>query len=255
MNAFIIELLTLLIISGVHFLHAADGAAPKPPAAPVPLLKNTAAPAKSATKTPVPLPAKNVREGQKLTYTLVAGPQHGTLELAASRTENSSRPAFAFYTSAKDYVGEDAFTWKVGTGSADSEPATVKLTVLAAIPIPEVQVGYVLQDKAADIPAAYSGGGGYPYTLKTGNPAHGTLTLNGTTFHYVPQTGYTGSDSFTWSMNYAKAAPTAAPTVTPAVTCHLVVKAPGNSDWPQWRADEWRSGFTAMPLPPTLHLQ
>jgi outer membrane protein assembly factor BamB len=53
-------------------------------------------------------------------------------------------------------------------------------------------------------------------------------------------------------MNY----PTPKGNVTSEVAvCWLVVKGDAMMDWPQWRADEWRSGFTTMKLPAALHLQ
>ena len=35
----------------------------------------------------------------------------------------------------------------------------------------------------------------------------------------------------------------------------MLAKKEGAGDWPQWRADEWRSGCTSMSLPAELHLQ
>jgi outer membrane protein assembly factor BamB len=195
-----------------------------------------------------------VLAGQKLFYTLVSGPSHGKVTLPTTRLENSSFPAMAVYTSDRDFIGNDSFTWKAGDGVTDSAPARASLVVTAAVPIPEAQTGFVVKDSATDIPAAFTGGGGYEYVIKPGLPAYGTVSLSGTTFRYTPRSGYTGSDSFTWAMKYSKDAATVAAT-SPSGTCWIVVKPAGMTDWPQWRADEWRSGFTTMRLPAVMHLQ
>jgi hypothetical protein len=55
-----------------------------------------------------------------LTYTIVASPAHGTVSgTGASRT----------YTPTTNYVGADSFTFKANDGTADSNTATVSITV------------------------------------------------------------------------------------------------------------------------------
>jgi hypothetical protein len=75
-------------------------------------------------------------DGDALTYTVVTGPQHGTLSgSGATRT----------YTPAPNYFGPDTFTFRVNDGAADSNVATVSITVrpindppscVAAVPRP-----------------------------------------------------------------------------------------------------------------------
>ena len=59
-------------------------------------------------------------DGDGLTFTVVAGPSHGTLSGAAPNLT---------YTPAADYNGPDSFTFKVNDGTVDSSPATVSITV------------------------------------------------------------------------------------------------------------------------------
>jgi hypothetical protein len=59
-------------------------------------------------------------DGDALTYSLVDGPQHGTLTgSGANRT----------YIPDTDYAGLDSFTFKANDGTADSNIATVTITV------------------------------------------------------------------------------------------------------------------------------
>src|SRR4030095_14010842 len=61
-------------------------------------------------------------EGSTLTYTIVTGPAHGTL--------SGTAPALT-YTPAANYNGADSFTFKANDGTADSNLATVTITVTA----------------------------------------------------------------------------------------------------------------------------
>jgi Ca2+-binding RTX toxin-like protein len=60
-------------------------------------------------------------DGDVLTPTVVAGPQHGTAEVLADGTIR--------YVPAANYHGPDSFTYKVSDGTADSNVATVSVTV------------------------------------------------------------------------------------------------------------------------------
>ncbi len=62
-------------------------------------------------------------DGDPLTYHLVTGPAHGTL---------TGDPPNVTYTSADSHGGSDTFTFKVNDGQADSDPATVSITIHAA---------------------------------------------------------------------------------------------------------------------------
>ncbi len=62
-------------------------------------------------------------DGDALTAAVVAGPSHGTLVLNANGSLS--------YTPAANYHGSDSFTYKANDGTADSNVATVSLTVTA----------------------------------------------------------------------------------------------------------------------------
>ena len=60
--------------------------------------------------------------GDTLTYSVVNQPTHGTL--------SGTAPSL-MYTPATDYIGTDSFTFKANDGKADSNIATVSITVNA----------------------------------------------------------------------------------------------------------------------------
>src|SRR5205085_2311562 len=62
-------------------------------------------------------------DGDPLTAVLVSGPAHGSLGL-------NSDGSF-IYTPSANYNGSDSFVYKVNDGSADSNLATVTLTITA----------------------------------------------------------------------------------------------------------------------------
>src|SRR5262249_4877590 len=70
--------------------------------------------------------------GDRLSAALVSGPAHGTLTL-------QSNGAFR-YTPAPGFYGTDSFTYKANDGQADSNVATVTLTVVGRPRVDGVQV-------------------------------------------------------------------------------------------------------------------
>ncbi|MFO0869322.1 MAG: Ig-like domain-containing protein [Pirellulales bacterium] len=138
-----------------------------------------------------------------LTAVLVSGPTHGTLTLNATGSFT--------YNPATGYTGSDSFTYRANDGTADSNTATVTLTVnaLNAAPV-AVADSYAT---TLNTPLTVAAGSGVlandtdtnsdPLTAAlVAGPAHGTLTLNTDgSFTYTPTTDYTGSDSFTYQAN------------------------------------------------------
>jgi VCBS repeat-containing protein len=137
-------------------------------------------------------------DGNPLTYTVVSTPAHGTL--------SGSAPSLV-YQPAGNYSGADFFTFRVNDGLANSNVATVSITVAPQNDPPvavgeaySVTSGTVLNVSApgvlgndSDVDSA---------SLQAQNataPAHGTLTLNANgSFSYTPAAGYSGPDSFAY---------------------------------------------------------
>ncbi|MBA4388722.1 MAG: hypothetical protein C0404_12125, partial [Verrucomicrobia bacterium] len=210
-----------------------------------PVANNSSVSVNSGTQGGCSLSATHADAGQTMTYTTMSGPSHGTL---------APNPAssYWYYTSAKDYVGGDSFTWRVNDGVTNSGVATVTITVNACAPVPQSQTAVARKDTATDIPASYTGGGGYSYYVsKLTSPSHGSLAISGMTFRYTPAAGYTGPDSFRWRLCYNSTS------WTSEATCTIVTKeAPAvSNEWPQFRANEFRDAMTLDELPSNLYLQ
>jgi len=73
-------------------------------------------------------------EGDTLTYTVVAGPTHGTLSGTAPNLT---------YTPAPDFDGSDTFTFNANDGRLDSAPATVTITVTPVNDAPSAPYGLI----------------------------------------------------------------------------------------------------------------
>jgi hypothetical protein len=76
------------------------------------------------TPVPVTLTASD-QDGNALTYSVVTGPQHGTLSGTAPNLT---------YTPAAGYSGPDSLTFKANDGTVDSNIATVSITVVPTVP-------------------------------------------------------------------------------------------------------------------------
>ena len=141
-------------------------------------------------------------EGDSLTVVLLSGPSHGTLGLNANGSFS--------YTPAANFNGSDSFTYRTNDGTADSNIATVALTITAVNDAPvaadnsyttneDIQLtitapGLLTNDSDVD---------GDPLTaVLVSGPSHGTLTLNANgSFSYTPAANFNGSDSFTYRAN------------------------------------------------------
>jgi VCBS repeat-containing protein len=137
-------------------------------------------------------------EGDTLTVQVVSPPVHGALTLSADGSFS--------YSPNNDYSGLDSFTYVAFDGARLSAPATVTLTISPVNDAPvaandsyrtppdqtlvvDAANGLLKNDKDAEnSPLAI--------TLIS-NPVHGALTLNADgSFTYVPESGFTGTDSF-----------------------------------------------------------
>jgi PKD repeat protein len=141
------------------------------------------------TPLPVILTATDM-EGDALTYVLVGSPAHGTL---------TGTGADLVYTPAADFHGEDGFTFKANDGTADSNTATVSLTVTPVNDAPNVDDLTLETDEDTPLPIALAGTDvdGDALTFINSDPGHGVF--NGGV--YTPAPNYNGPDSFTYTAN------------------------------------------------------
>jgi VCBS repeat-containing protein len=138
-------------------------------------------------------------DGNTLTAALVANVSHGTLTL----NSNGSLT----YTPAANYNGTDSFTYRANDGIANSNTATVTITVNAVNDAPlavgdtyNVVTGNVLTVATPGVLGNDADVEGTTLTAtRLTNPSHGTLVLNSNgSFTYTPTAGYIGSDSYTY---------------------------------------------------------
>jgi len=152
-------------------------------------------------------------DGDPLTYT-IGVPAHGTLSGAAPNLT---------YKPAANYNGPDSFTFKVNDGTADSNVATVSITVNAVNDAPVAANLSIATNantaKTVVLTATDADTASLTYAVKTG-PAHGSLSGAAPNLTYTPAAGYSGPDSFTYVANDGQT-DSALATVTIAVASPL----------------------------------
>lgn len=153
-----------------------------------------------------------------LTARLVSGVSHGALTLNADGSFS--------YTPAANYNGADLFTYVANGGAADSNTATVRITVTAVNDAPTAanDAASTTAGTAVTIPVIANDGDidGNPLTvtnLSAVSPAGaGTAVLagGGTAVLFTPAAGFTGQATFTYAA-FDGALPSGAATVTVTV--------------------------------------
>jgi hypothetical protein len=130
-------------------------------------------------------------------FIIVSGPNNGTLTgTGANRT----------YTPNLNYNGPDSFTFKINDGSADSNVATVSITVTGVndAPVATTQSVNTNEDTPVAITLTGTDVESPPASLTFAvvtQPAHGTLTVAAPNVIYTPAPDYNGPDSFTFTAN------------------------------------------------------
>lgn len=146
-----------------------------------------------------------------LTAVLVAGPAHGTLNLAADGS--------FVYTPAADFFGTDTFTYTANNIAATSNVATVTITVTPVndAPVADDQTLTVAEDTVLTGTLTATDVDSTVLTFAQGTaPAHGTLTIDTATgaFTYTPDADFFGTDSFTFTVSDGELSGTGTVTIT-----------------------------------------
>jgi hypothetical protein len=135
-----------------------------------------------------------------LTYAIVTQPQHGSLKLTSA-----SSSAFT-YTPDNGFVGSDSFTWKANDGSLDSNIATDSITVTLPPPPPGAptasNLSFDVKENTAFSGTLSATGSSSPSFAIGTAPSHGSVKITDAStgaFTYTPSSGFTGSDSFTYT--------------------------------------------------------
>jgi peptidoglycan hydrolase-like protein with peptidoglycan-binding domain len=139
-----------------------------------------------------------------LTYSISASPVNGTIT-----SLNASTGAFT-YTPRTNFTGNDSFTYTVSNSYGTSAPVTVTInnsTSSASAPTGQTLSFATANGAALNGTLTASGNGPFSYAIVT-NPSWGTITNFGAStgaFTYIPNSGYTGNDSFTYVVGNASA--------------------------------------------------
>ena len=177
-----------------------------------------------------------------LNPTLVSQPSHAGSFSFGNDGSFSYTPAFGF-------LGTDTFTYKVNDGHADSNVATVSITVVQApIAVNDsysvVQGGVLGVQASAGVLQNDQSPSGLPLTASLAiGPSHGSLTLGQDgSFTYTPDAGFSGDDTFAYQATDGNATsnlgfvtitvtPTNPSDTTPPVIVPTVSGTLGNNGW------------------------
>jgi len=135
--------------------------------------------------------------GGALNYQIATQPAHGTVTLT-----NAPIGAFS-YMPASGFSGVDSFTFTASNAAGVSSPATETVTVNA--PPVAISGSVSTTENTAVAGLLQASGGALNYQIAT-QPAHGTVTLTNApigAFSYMPASGFSGVDSFTFTASNA----------------------------------------------------
>ncbi|MFT5815297.1 MAG: hypothetical protein ACI9VT_003069, partial [Psychroserpens sp.] len=143
------------------------------------------------TATSITLSATDA-DNDALTYTIVSTPTNGALTGTAPNLT---------YTPNANYFGSDSFSIKVNDGTADSNTATITITVADINDLPTVSSQSVntLEDNALAIVLAATDSDGLIVSYTVNSPSNGLLTGSAPNLTYTPDVNFSGIDSFTYS--------------------------------------------------------
>jgi hypothetical protein len=139
------------------------------------------------------------QEGDALTASVVSGPSNGSVMMDPGGT--------FIYTPNPHFVGTDTFTYAASDGIAPSDPGTVAITVINHAPVASGYAQAGTHDHTLTSAASLCSIGSDEdrdsltcHVVST--TSHGTLSMNSDgTFSYIPNPGFSGTDSFTYQLD------------------------------------------------------
>lgn len=139
-------------------------------------------------------------DNDALTASVTQAPSHGTLSLAANGSFT--------YTPAANYSGQDTFKYRVSDGQFWSPAVTVTITIANVNDDPVANNDTYQATSGTTLTVPVANGvlkndtdidGDTLAAVIVNQPANGTVTMNSNgSFAYVPYTGFTGTDTFTY---------------------------------------------------------
>ncbi len=141
-------------------------------------------------------------DGDKLTISAKTDGEHGTVEIVDNKIK---------YIPESDYKGTDTFTYTISDGKGHSDTATVTVTIedVTANQAPEAAddafTTYVNTAMTYDVVDNDHDDDGDTLTIseKT-DGSNGIVEIENNKIKYIPNTGYTGTDTFTYTISDGK---------------------------------------------------
>ena len=138
-------------------------------------------------------------DSSSLTYSVVSGPTKGTVTITDATT------GAYVYSPNPNVNGADSFTFKVSDGLADSNVATVSVTIVPVNDAPVAVNANLLTSYTAPVNAHLSASDIDSSSLTfsiVNNGAKGTANVtSGGDFQYVPNPGASGTDTVTFKVS------------------------------------------------------
>jgi large repetitive protein len=150
----------------------------------------------------------DVNTAQTLSVASVGAPAHGTAVIGSDGK--------IVYTPAKGWTGTDTFTYVVSDGNGGTATGTVTVTTTDSAPVALPDSRETPYQKAITVNVLGNDMDPNGDTLTiTGvtQPAHGTVTFTGTGVRFVPEDGWSGTASFTYTITDGTTPATATVTI------------------------------------------
>jgi hypothetical protein len=156
-------------------------------------------------------------EGDALAFRVVGQPAHGGV---------TGTGANVLYTPAANFNGTDSFTFVANDGQVDSAPQTVALTIAPVndYPIAQADAATTNTDTPVVVPVLSNDtdiDGDALAIASVELPQHGTVANNASDVTYTPNSGFEGSDTFSYTISDGQGGSASAAvtvTVTPTST-------------------------------------
>ncbi|MCB0174665.1 MAG: tandem-95 repeat protein [Anaerolineae bacterium] len=150
----------------------------------------------TAEDTPVTVPlTANDANSDPLSFNIITSPTNGVL--------SGSAPNLT-YTPNAGFSGSDSFIFKANDGTADSNTATVTITVAPTndAPVADNQNVSTAEDTPVTVTLTANDANSDPLSFNIiASPTNGVLSGSAPNLTYTPNAGFSGSDSFTFKAN------------------------------------------------------
>ena len=133
-------------------------------------------------------------DGDEITFSIVGQTSNGTVNITTSGQFT--------YQPNSNFNGQDSFIYKTEDTYGNSSEGIVTITVNAVNDAPNaISVSLTTAiDSAVSGSFNASDADGDELTYENTNPSNGTLSVSGTRFTYTPASGFTGQDSFQYTV-------------------------------------------------------